>query len=122
MRDVIVQVVLLGGCLFMLLAAIGVVRMPDLYMRISAVTKSATMGAGLLLLAIVLREASLDAVVKAFMVALFGFLTSPISGHMLSRAAYRRGVPLWDKTVTDELRREGTEHGQPASPPGHDGD
>jgi multicomponent Na+:H+ antiporter subunit G len=102
--DLAIDALLLSGSLFMFLAAIGVLRMPDIYMRMSAVTKSATMGAGLLLLGAILAEADLGILVKAVMLALFGFLTSPITAHLVARAAYVQGVPLWEDTLVDELK------------------
>lgn len=104
MMDIAVNVLVLTAAVFMLLAALGITRMPDVYLRLSSVTKSSTMGAGLLLLAVVLEDASVGTVIKALMVAVFGFLTSPISAHLLSRAAHSHGVPLWAGSIRDDLK------------------
>jgi multicomponent Na+:H+ antiporter subunit G len=103
MSDVIIYPLLIIGTVFMLLAAIGVTRMPDVYMRVSTVTKASTLGAGLLLLAVVISEASVMVTIKAAVLVVFGFLTSPIAAHMLGRAAYESGVPLWEGTLYDEM-------------------
>ncbi len=104
MTDVVVGVLVLSGSFFMLLAATGVVRMPDIYMRMSTVTKAATLGAGLLLLAAVLEVSTLSGLAKAVMLAAFGFLTSPIAAHMVGRAAYAGGEPLWEGTLVDQMK------------------
>lgn len=104
MTDVLIHAAVIAGSGFVLLAAIGVVRMPDLYMRMSTVTKAGTMGVGLLLLAVVLQVPGLTIVIKGVAVLLFGFLTSPVTAHMVSRAAYFQGVELWEGTLVDELR------------------
>ena len=104
MTDVLMGVLVISGSIFMLLAAIGVVKMPDVYMRMSAVTKASTLGAGILLIAAVLEVSTISAFVKAVMLVSFGFLTSPIAAHMVGRAAYARGEPLWDGTLVDQMR------------------
>lgn len=92
------------GSLFMLLAAIGVLRMPDVYMRISTSTKAATLGAGCVLLAVAVHFGDLGVSTRALTILVFIFITAPVGGHMIGRAAYVVGVPLWEGTVVDELR------------------
>lgn len=103
MIDVIVALLLLIGTTFTLIAAIGVLRMPDVYLRLQVSTKGATLGAGVILLAVAVSFAEFGIVVRALLIIAFIFLTTPISGHMLARAAYRIGVPLWERSVIDEL-------------------
>ena len=104
MTDLITGVLVITGSLFMFLAAIGVVRMPDVYMRMSTVTKAATMGAALLLIAAVIEADAASVYIKAIALVGFGFLTSPIAAHMVGRAAYARRVPLWEGTLIDQMR------------------
>lgn len=92
------------GCLFMLLAAIGVLRMPDVYMRISTSTKAATFGAGCILLAVAVHFRELSVSSRALAILVIIFITSPVAAHIIGRAAYVVGVPLWKGTVADELR------------------
>lgn len=92
------------GSLFMLLAAIGVVRMPDVYMRISTATKAATLGAGCVLLAVAVHFGDPGVSARAMAILAFIFITSPVGAHIIGRAAYVVGVPLWEDTVVDELR------------------
>lgn len=93
---------LLGSAL-MLLAAVGILRMPDVYTRMQASTKAASLGSGTVLLAVALHFAELSVVVRALLAIAFIFLTAPISAHMIVRAAYFMGVPLWEKSVVNDL-------------------
>jgi len=92
------------GALFMLLAAVGVLRMPDLFTRMQASTKAATLGVGCILLGVTLHFDTLAVTTRALAVIAFVFLTAPVAAHMIARAAYFVGVPLWEGTVIDELR------------------
>lgn len=95
---------LLAGGVFMLLAAVGIVRMPDLYSRIQAAAKASTLGAGLVVLGLIVHFGELAVSVRALLVIALLFLTAPVAGHMIGRAAYISGVPLWKHAITDELR------------------
>ncbi len=103
MTDLLVALLIAIGTTFMLLAAVGVVRMPDVYMRLQVSTKGASLGAGLVLLAVPVFFGDLAIGVRALLIIGFVFLTTPISAHMLARAAYIVGVPLWEESVIDEL-------------------
>lgn len=103
MSEVIVTTLMFIGAAFLLLAGVGVMRMPDLYMRIQAATKAATLGAGCLVLALAVHFNDLGITVRALLVIAFLFLTAPIAAHVIGRAAYFVGVPLWEGTIVDEL-------------------
>ena len=104
MAESISQVLLLLGAVFMLLAAIGMVRMPDVLTRLHSSTKSATLGVGLIMLGVALTFGDLAIGVRALAIVIFMFSTTPVSGHMIARAAYLSGVPLWEGTLSDEMR------------------
>jgi multicomponent Na+:H+ antiporter subunit G len=104
MSEAITTFLLFVGASFLLLAAIGVIRMPDLYSRIQAATKAATLGVGCIILALAFHFGSLEITVRALLVIAFLFLTSPVAAHVIGRAAYFVGVPLWERTIVDELR------------------
>jgi multicomponent Na+:H+ antiporter subunit G len=104
MNEVISTVLLLVGAAFLLLAAIGVLRMPDVFMRMSAATKAATLGAGCMLLAVAVHFPSIGVTTRALATIVFFLLTAPVAAHMIGRAAYFVGVPLWQGTIRDELR------------------
>jgi multicomponent Na+:H+ antiporter subunit G len=103
-REIVTFALMMSGALFMLLAGVGILRMPDLYMRISATTKAATLGAGLTLLALAVYFNQLGIASRALATIVFIFLTAPVAGHMIARAAYFLGVPLWKGTIANELR------------------
>lgn len=109
-NDVIVSLLLLCGGSLMLLAGIGVVRMPDVYMRVSAAAKASTLGAGCLLLAVAVHFDMTHMTARALAVLAFIFITAPVGGHMICRAAYLYGVPLWAGSVTDQLSGRYEQH------------
>jgi multicomponent Na+:H+ antiporter subunit G len=79
------------GSLFALVAAIGVVRLGDLYTRMHAATKAGTLGSGLLLAAVAVHSQDGGIVVRALAAVAFFLLTAPVSAHLLARAAYAAG-------------------------------
>jgi multicomponent Na+:H+ antiporter subunit G len=101
--DIAASVLMLIGAVLMLLAAIGVLRMPDVFTRMQASTKAASLGSGTALLAVALHFGELGVVVRALLAVAFIFLTAPISAHMIARAAYFIGVPIWERSVIDDL-------------------
>jgi multicomponent Na+:H+ antiporter subunit G len=103
MIELLVSLLLIIGTLFMLLASVGMVRMPDVYTRLQVSTKGASLGAGCVLLAVPFFFGEPAVAVRAVLIIGFIFLTAPISAHMLGRAAYIVGVPLWEHSVRDEL-------------------
>lgn len=102
MVDTISAVLLLGGSVFSLLAAIGLVRLPDVFTRMQSSTKASTLGLGCLLAATALQLGDLASVIRAASIVAFVMLTLPVSSHVIARAASLRDVPLWEGTVVDE--------------------
>ena len=78
--------------------------MPDLLTRMHATTKSGVLGAGLIMCAVMLFFGESSVTLKALAVMAFTTLTSPIAAHTIGRAGYFIGVPLWEKTLKDELQ------------------
>ncbi|RYM32770.1 monovalent cation/H(+) antiporter subunit G [Brumimicrobium glaciale] len=103
MNDIIIMIIVSLGTLFILLAAIGLVRMPDLYLRMSVTTKAATLGVGLILIGLALYYMETSITTRVIAIIVFLLLTAPISAHVIGRASYFVGVPLWKKTKIDEL-------------------
>lgn len=104
MSDLVAAAALVFGGAFMLLSSVGVVRMPDVYMRLQVASKASSLGAGFLMLAVAVYFAELGIVVRALLVVAFIFLTTPVSAHLLGRAAYLTGAVLWSGTRDDALR------------------
>ncbi len=103
MTEIIVIILSSLGALFILLAAVGIVKMPDLYLRISVTTKAATLGIGLVLLAAGIYFADTAILVRVIAIIVFMLLTAPVGAHMIGRASYFTGVKMWDKSTIDEL-------------------
>ncbi|MGE0796692.1 MAG: monovalent cation/H(+) antiporter subunit G [Lautropia sp.] len=101
--DAFGMLILLLGCALCLLAAIGVLRLPDFFMRMHAATKAGVVGSGLVLLGLALIDGTAATAVKVVLVVLFLLLTTPVAGHLLGRAAYVAGTPLWRGTASDAL-------------------
>ena len=104
MADVVVAVLLVAGSGLMFVAALGILRMPDLFTRMQATTKAATLGVGLLLAAAAVEFGELAVTTRVIAAAVFIAMTAPVAAHLLGRAAYFLGVPLWEGSVRDELR------------------
>lgn len=103
-REAATALLLFAGAAFMLLSAIGILRMPDLYTRMSATSKAASLGSGLMLLGVAVHFQSVAVTTRALAAIVFIFLTVPVAAHVIGRAAYQFGVPLWSHTQRDELR------------------
>lgn len=89
MIDVLIGIFLLLGGFFALVAAIGVLRLPDVLTRMHASTKAGILGSSLILIggAIYLHE--IDITVRVVAIILFLMLTSPIGAHMIGRASVK---------------------------------
>lgn len=104
MIDIIAAFFMIAGSLFIFLASIGMIKFPDIYMRMSATTKSATLGVGLVLLATAIFFNEVGVITRAITIILFLFLTAPVAAHMIGRASYFDGQPLWEKSIADEMK------------------
>jgi multicomponent Na+:H+ antiporter subunit G len=104
MRAWLVSALLVFGAGWMLIAALGVLRMPDLFSRMQASAKAGTLGIGVLVLSVAVHFGDLEVSSRAALIIAFFFLTAPVAAHMIARAAYLIGVPLWSGTQRDELR------------------
>lgn len=91
------------GAFLMVVAGLGIVRMPDLPTRMHASSKAGTLGAALVLVAVALDFAEGAVAVRAALIVGFLFMTAPVASHVIARVAYRTGVPLSNETVIDEL-------------------
>ena len=92
---VVAAVAIVAGGIFGLLAAVGVLRLPDLYTRMHAASKAGVVGSGLILLGVALASGESAIILRAILGILFLTLTTPISAHLLARAAIKAGhVPF----------------------------
>jgi monovalent cation/proton antiporter MnhG/PhaG subunit len=95
---------LVAGAALCLLAAVGVLRLPDFFMRMHAATKAGVVGSGLILVGVGFADMAPGTWAKVGLAILFLLLTTPVAGHMLGRAAYVGGAPLWRGTAGNALR------------------
>ena len=109
MMEVLSGIIILLGSFFILISAIGLIRMPDLFTRMSATTKASTLGVGLVLLGTALFWQDIGISARAIIIITFLFLTAPVAAHVIGRAAYFDKVPLWNKTKIDELKGKSDE-------------
>lgn len=86
------------GVLVLAVAAIGLVRLPDVLCRAHALAMGAALGLGLILVGFALHLRESDALFKATLAIAFQFATIPVSSHLFSRMAKRTGLPLWQTT------------------------
>lgn len=104
--ELFLGLVILFGSLISALSAFGLIRLPDVYLRSHAATKSATLGVLLILIGtflyfmFYLEHSS----AKLLLGIVFVFVTAPVAGHLNGRAAYRSGVALWEDSVQDDLK------------------
>lgn len=91
--EAVAAALMLIGATFCFLAAIGLVRFPDLYTRLHAASKAGTLGAGLILLAVALISGDLAVFLRSMLGVLFLVATAPIAAHLLGRAALRSENP-----------------------------
>lgn len=96
------------GAAFMLLAAIGVVRLPDTFTRMQAATKAVTLGVSAMMLATATHFWDLGVTVRALTTVLFLFATAPVAAHLIGRVAYFVGAEMWERTQFDDLRQRHT--------------
>ena len=91
MLELTASLLVLIGALFLLLAGVGLIRMPDIYNRMQAGTKATTLGSLLIFTGFALLNPEFWH--KYLILTIFIFLTNPLSSHALARAAHYAGIP-----------------------------
>lgn len=105
--DVLAAVLLLSGGLLSLLAALGLLRFPDVLARLQAAGKPQVLGLVLVLAGVAPAAAELAEVTTLLLVAVFQLVTTPVATQLVGRAAYRAGHLRRDLLVRDDLRAAG---------------
>ncbi len=103
MSEIITALFLILGSLFCLVAALGMLRLPDTVIRMHAATKAGTLGTGLILVGEAFFYGELSITLRALATITFLLLTAPVAAHLIGRAAYYSNIKLWEKTWIDEL-------------------
>jgi multicomponent Na+:H+ antiporter subunit G len=118
-REAIVIALAVIGLGFTLSGAVGILRMPDVYSRIQCSSKTVTMGALPVLIALVVAEGPISSYgSRALLVGALLLILNPAASHALARAAYKTRVPMWDGAVTDEPRTLAADRDRRADRPG----
>ncbi|MCM3239564.1 monovalent cation/H(+) antiporter subunit G [Heyndrickxia oleronia] len=111
---VIIAIFILLGAFLSLVTAFGVIRLPDVYTRNHAASKAATLGIMFILIGtcifFYLKDGYFNS--RVILGIIFIFLTAPVSGHLISRAAYHTGVKMWNKSVQDDYKSYLEEQGE----------
>jgi len=101
--DLVATLAVVLGTTLGVLSAVGILRMPDVYIRLQVASKASSLGIALLMLGVAAHFDELSVTVRALLVVAFLFLTAPVAAHVIGRAAYLTGVPLAASTEVDEL-------------------
>jgi len=102
MNELFIVVLLIAGGAFAAVAGIGLLRFPDVLMRMHASTKAGTLGVGLSVLSVALFYADDLVTTKVVLIVAFILLTAPVAAHLIGRAAYRTRTPLWEPTSVND--------------------
>lgn len=103
MKDLISAFFMLSGALFMLISSIGMLRLPDFYIRNSASTKAVVLGVMLILIGVGIHYDDSMIFMEILAILFFIFLISPMAAHIVARAAIITGVKFWEKTDLQDL-------------------
>ncbi|MQA89029.1 MAG: sodium:proton antiporter [Gemmatimonas sp.] len=104
MIDILSWVFLASGAFFMLVAGVGVLRMPDVFTRLHAAGIKDTLGAALTIIGLMLQAGLTLVAVKLALIWIFLWFTSPVASHSVARAALLGGVrPILQQTDGDGL-------------------
>lgn len=106
MNQIIGYIFIIIGLIFDLIGCIGLIRLPDVYNRLQAVTKCVTLGTCGILLGTLIIKGFTAGGIKAFLCIVFLLLTTPVAAHALSRGAHISGVKLWEKSVCDKYEED----------------
>jgi len=104
MTENIVVILLIAGSVLILISAIGILRMPDTFLRMSATSKSSTLGFSLLILGAIFFFSDFGITFRMLATILIIFATAPIAANLIGKAAYKSGSKLWHKTKSDDLK------------------
>lgn len=104
MSDILIISLSTLGTAFIVLSGIGMIRMPDFYMRAGISTKAVTLGVGLILVAVAVSFDEFAMTSRVIAIIIFIVLTAPVAAHMIGRAAYFVGVEMWKHSVRDDLK------------------
>ncbi len=95
--DIVTGILLVLGCFFVVVAAVGVVRFPDIYSRVHPAGKGDTLGQALILIGLMVYAGFSFVTLKLLLIIGFIAVANPTATHAIVRAAYTAGVKHWEK-------------------------
>ncbi|WP_394739825.1 monovalent cation/H(+) antiporter subunit G [Natronococcus roseus] len=95
------------GVFFTLVAAIGVLRLPDVYTRSHAATKADTLGAGFTIVAVGIYFGTTGEILRTILLLVFIYITNPTAAHSITRAAYSQDIEVWTTDENDTTAERG---------------
>jgi multicomponent Na+:H+ antiporter subunit G len=101
-HDVVASFFVLAGGAFIAISALGLVRLPDVYLRMHSVAKAGTLGCGLILTGTAIGLPNAGVFLRVLGAIVFLLVTAPIASHLIGRAAHQNGAKMWEGTVLDE--------------------
>ncbi len=105
--EILCAVLMLAGTALMLVAGIGVLRLPDALCRGHAVAKAVSLGIALILLGLWARLEATESGLKLALAILFQLLTIPVASHLLARVVYDKNLPRWRERPVDRHDKDG---------------
>ena len=102
--EIFTQLLVISGALLILIAAIGILRLPDVLCRAHAVAKALTLGIFLMLLGLWLHLGERQSTLKILLAIFFQLVTIPISSHLIGLLAFQKNIPRWRERPMDDHR------------------
>ncbi len=99
--SIVGTVLMSAGIALMAITALGLVRLPDFFSRVHAVSKSETLGIALVLLGLILHDGATLVSLKLVLIVVFVAIANPVGAHVLTRAAVRTGLMPWRRNGGD---------------------
>ena len=95
MIDILTTILLIVGAFFFIAGTVGLLRFPDVYTRLHALTKADNLGLGLLIAGLALQAESWMVAARLFLIWFLVLLASASVAHLVARAAQQKGISLW---------------------------
>ncbi|MGE6369066.1 monovalent cation/H(+) antiporter subunit G [Planococcus kocurii] len=104
--NIVIIVLMSTGVIFSVVTALGLIRLPDVYTRTHAASKSSTLGVLCVLLAAFIHFWLIEGIFNTQLIIAIAFLfiTAPVGGHLIGRAAYMSGIKVTEETVRDDMK------------------
>lgn len=121
--EMIASLLLLVGGIFIVIGALGMVKLPDFYTRLHAPTKATTLGIGCILVASMGLHAlrGQGFTIQELVISMFLFITAPVSAYMIAKAAFHRRTPLLKPTLNSHLSKDIVQRSNTPTVPGAQG-